>query len=160
MRWNLPIGCFSVLNFCAQVATNQRCCKIKSAVWNFSGPVSGVSRAREALNEWLISCYLFLWQPWLDNKHTVFGRVTKGMDVAQAISIVKTNPKNDKPYEDIKIISVSLKVWSVDKRQNMTRTWLAFLHSLRNTGCPTALFLPQRWRRREKILSATLVKMN
>ncbi|KAJ7351668.1 Peptidylprolyl isomerase domain and WD repeat containing protein 1 [Desmophyllum pertusum] len=46
---------------------------------------------------------------WLDNKHTVFGRVIKGMDVVQAMSIVKTNPKDDKPYEEIKIINVSLK---------------------------------------------------
>ncbi|GIY59183.1 peptidylprolyl isomerase domain and WD repeat-containing protein 1 [Caerostris darwini] len=47
--------------------------------------------------------------PWLNNKHTVFGRVTKGMEVCQNISTAKTNPKTDKPYDDIKIVNITLK---------------------------------------------------
>src|SRR3954467_10870635 len=40
--------------------------------------------------------------PWLDGKHTVFGQVTDGMDVVDAIESKPTDAR-DKPTEDIKI---------------------------------------------------------
>lgn len=60
---------------------------------------------------WALPDHL-LWfrrQPWLDNKHTVFGRCTRGMEVCQNIGLAKTNPKTDKPYDDITIINISVK---------------------------------------------------
>ena len=45
--------------------------------------------------------------PWLDQKHTVFGRVTFGMDVVTAIENVKVN-KHDKPHDDIKIMKIEI----------------------------------------------------
>jgi peptidyl-prolyl cis-trans isomerase B (cyclophilin B) len=45
--------------------------------------------------------------PWLDGKHTVFGQVTAGMDVVDAISAVDKDAR-DKPHEDVVIERVEL----------------------------------------------------
>ena len=44
--------------------------------------------------------------PWLDGKHTVFGRVTEGMDVVDKMESAKTDHR-DKPKNDITIESIS-----------------------------------------------------
>jgi peptidyl-prolyl cis-trans isomerase B (cyclophilin B) len=45
--------------------------------------------------------------PWLDGKHTVFGRVTSGIDVADKISALPSDAR-DKPREDAVIERVEV----------------------------------------------------
>ncbi len=45
--------------------------------------------------------------PWLDGKHTVFGRVTDGMDAVDTISEVDSDSR-DKPRDDVTIERVEL----------------------------------------------------
>jgi cyclophilin family peptidyl-prolyl cis-trans isomerase len=45
--------------------------------------------------------------PWLDGKHTVFGRVTSGMEVVDTIGNTAVDPQ-DRPVEEIRIESVAI----------------------------------------------------
>jgi peptidylprolyl isomerase/peptidyl-prolyl cis-trans isomerase B (cyclophilin B) len=46
--------------------------------------------------------------PHLDDAYTVFGRVTKGLEVVEAISLV-TTATADRPVKDVKIIKIKIK---------------------------------------------------
>lgn len=45
--------------------------------------------------------------PWLDGKHTIFGRVKSGMRVVQRMGLVKTGAE-DRPEEEVKIVSAKV----------------------------------------------------
>lgn len=45
--------------------------------------------------------------PWLDGKHTIFGRVKSGMQTVKRMGLVKTGAE-DRPVEEVKIIEAKV----------------------------------------------------
>lgn len=51
--------------------------------------------------------------PWLDGKHTIFGRVKSGMKVVQRMGLIKTNSE-DRPLDEVKINKASILETNMD----------------------------------------------
>ena len=69
--------------------------------------------------------------PWLNGKHTTFGKVVKGMEIVEKIGLVEVDPGNAKPVKSVTIISIrpkpstgtcSRRKWS----SGMSANWTGF----------------------------------
>jgi peptidyl-prolyl cis-trans isomerase A (cyclophilin A) len=50
--------------------------------------------------------------PWLDDKHSIFGEITDGMEVVQKIGHTATSKPGDRPVKDVVVKNVRIEVHS------------------------------------------------